>query len=134
VTPEHTRAARAILGADRWLCVEQMVVDQADATRAREIGRRGVSSYLTAPGYRANLERLGFSAAEMDAKSDRLVDALVAWGGFESIERRIAEHLEAGADHVCVQPFRADGEAGLDLELLERLAASEDVGVRATAG
>ena len=87
VTPEHTRGARAILGVDRWLCVEQMVVDQSDAVLAREIGRRAVSSYLTAPGYRSNLERLGFSVEEMDAKSDRLVDALVAWGGYEPIER-----------------------------------------------
>src|SRR6185436_3570587 len=81
VTPEHTRSARAILGPDRWLCVEQMVVAERDAGRARDVGRRAVSSYLTAPGYRANLERLGFDAGEMDAKnpSDRLVDALVAW-------------------------------------------------------
>jgi len=133
VTPEHTRGARAILGADRWLCVEQMVVDQSDAVLAREIGRRAVSSYLTAPGYRANLERLGFSAEEMDEKSERLIDALVAWGGYERIEQRIAEHFDAGADHVCVQPFSADGGAGLDFDLLERLAASERVGARATS-
>jgi probable F420-dependent oxidoreductase len=124
VTPEHTRQARAILGPDRWLCVEQMVVGERDSGRAREVGRRAVSSYLTAPGYRDNLERLGFTVEEMDAKADRLVDALVAWGGEDAIERRLAQHFAAGADHVCVQALRSDPAPGADVELLERLAAA----------
>ena len=124
VTPEHTRSARAILGTDRWLCVEQMAVDERDPARAREVGRRAIASYLTAPGYRANLERLGFTVDEMESKSDRLVDALVAWGGDEAVHRRLGEHFAAGADHVCIQALRADSAPGPDLGLLERMAAA----------
>ncbi len=122
VTPEHTRGARAILGPDRWLCVEQMAIADRDAVRAREVGRRAVASYLTAPGYRDNLQRLGFTLDDMESKSDRLVDALVAWGGDDAIHQRLDQHFAAGADHVCVQALRGDGAPGSDVELLERLA------------
>jgi probable F420-dependent oxidoreductase len=121
VTPEHTRGARAILGNDRWLCVEQMIVDERDPARARDVGRRAVASYLTAPGYRDNLARLGFTLDDIESKSDRLVDALVAWGGDDAIRRRVDEHFAAGADHVCVQALRFEG-VGPDVALLERLA------------
>jgi probable F420-dependent oxidoreductase len=124
VTPEHTRSARAILGPDRWLCVEQMILAETDPAKAREAGRRAISSYLTAPGYRDNLLRLGFTLDDVEAKSDRLVDALVAWGGDDVIGRRLDEHFAAGADHVCVQALRGDGAPGPDDHLLERLSPS----------
>jgi len=122
VTPEHTRGARAILGSDRWLCVEQMAIAERDPDRAREVGRRAVASYLTAPGYRDNLQRLGFTVDDMESKSDRLVDALVVRGDDEAIHGRMVEHFTAGADHVCVQALRGDTVPGPDVELLERLA------------
>jgi hypothetical protein len=104
------------------LCVEQMAIAERDAERAREVGRKAVASYLTAPGYRDNLARLGFTVDDMENKSDRLVDGLVVWGDDEAIQARIGEHFAAGADHVCVQALRTDGAPGPDLELLERLA------------
>jgi hypothetical protein len=99
-----------------------MAIAERDPGRARDVGRRAVASYLTAPGYRDNLERLGFTADDMEEKSDRLVDALVAWGGDEEIHQRLDQHFAAGADHVCVQALRADSAPGPDVELLERLA------------
>ena len=123
VPPEHTALARGILGEGPWLCPEQMVLLESDAAVAREVGRKAISSYLTAPGYRSNLERLGFTAEEMDAKSDHLVDALVAWGDESAIHDRIDAHYAAGADHVCVQALQV-GPRGPDLELLRRLAPS----------
>jgi hypothetical protein len=99
-----------------------MAIAEREADRAREVGRKAVASYLTAPGYRDNLQRLGFTADDMDSKSDRLVDALVAWGGDEAIYQRVVEHFAAGADHVCVQALRGDGAPGPDVEMLERLA------------
>ncbi len=123
VPPEHTALARGILGEGPWLCTEQMVLLESDAAVAREVGRKAISSYLTAPGYRNNLERLGFTTEEMDAKSDHLVDALVAWGDESAIHDRIDAHYAAGADHVCVQALQA-GQRGPDLELLGRLAPS----------
>ena len=121
VPPEHTSKARDILGADSWLAVEQMALLETDPAKARERGRAAIASYLTAPGYRKNIESLGFSAEEMDAKSDRLVDALIAWGDEEAIAARIQAHFEAGADHVCVQALSLDG-SGPDTDLLALLA------------
>jgi len=105
-TPDHTRQARAIIGPDALLAPEQMVVLETDPAEARAIGRAAVGFYLRAPGYLANLRRLGFTDddwADPKAASDRLVDAIVAWGDLDTIARRVGEHHDAGADHVCIQ-------------------------------
>lgn len=115
-TPDHTHLARGILGAAPLLAPEQMVVLSEDPQEARAIGRAALAFYLRAPGYLANLRRLGFSDtdwADPKSPSDRLVDAIVAWGGIDAIVARVREHLDAGADHVCVQALRADRELPL---------------------
>ncbi len=109
VTPEHTATAREILGAGPWLCVEQAVVLEADAAKARQIARAFLGFYLTLPNYTNNFLRLGFT--EDDSKnggSDRLIDAIVAWGTLDAVRKRIDAHLTAGADHVCIQALPAD--------------------------
>ena len=110
-TPDHTRLAREIIGPDVLLAPEQMVVLETDPGTARAIGRAAVGFYLRAPGYLANLRRLGFTDedwADPKAASDRLVDAVVAWGDVETVVRRVAEHHAAGANHVCIQVLRSD--------------------------
>jgi probable F420-dependent oxidoreductase len=105
-TPDHTYQARGIIGPDVLLAPEQMVVFENDAAVARDIARSSISFYLRAPGYLANLRRLGFTDddwANPKEASDRLVDGIVAWGDVDRIVKRITEHHEAGADHVCVQ-------------------------------
>ncbi len=112
-TPAHTAEARRVIGPDALLAPEQMVVLDADPGPARAIGRRALSFYLRAPGYLANLRRLGFGDddwADPKAPSDRLVDAIVAWGGIDAAVARVGEHLDAGADHVAVQVLRGDAE------------------------
>jgi probable F420-dependent oxidoreductase len=124
-TPAHTIEARRILGPDAVLAPEQMVVLEADSDTARAIGRRAISFYLRAPGYLANLRRLGFADddwADPKVPSDRLVDAIVAWGGLDAAVARINEHLDAGADHVAVQVLR--GDAALPVEEWRQLAAA----------
>lgn len=116
-TPEHTKEARRILGPDVLLAPEQMVVLESDPDTARAIGRRAVSFYLRAPGYLANLRRLGFSDedwADWRSPSDRLVDGIVAWGGLDAAVARVGEHLDAGADHVAVQVLRRDATLPFD--------------------
>jgi probable F420-dependent oxidoreductase len=103
VTPGHTRRAREIMGDGPLLAPEQMVILETDPARAREIARGALQIYLRAPNYVTNLQRLGFSGDDIARASDRLVDALVAWGDEEAVTRRVAEHHDAGADHVCVQ-------------------------------
>jgi probable F420-dependent oxidoreductase len=104
VTPEHTRQARAILGADKLLCVEQAAVLETNPAQARAMARRFLSIYLGLPNYADNWRRLGFTDADIaGGGSDRLVDALIVWGDETAIRARIDEHWQAGADHVCVQ-------------------------------
>jgi probable F420-dependent oxidoreductase len=110
VTPEHTRRAREILGQGPLLAPEQMAVLDTDPARAREIARGALHSYLQAPNYTANLRRLGFTADDIGQAAGRLVDALVVWGDEETIARRVAEHHQAGADHVCVQVLTGEPE------------------------
>jgi probable F420-dependent oxidoreductase len=115
-TPDHTRTARDIIGPDALLAPEQMVVLETDASAARAVGRAAVGFYLRAPGYLANLRRLGFGDDDFGdpkAASDRLVDAIVARGDVEAIARRVRAHHDAGADHVCLQVLRADRELPL---------------------
>jgi probable F420-dependent oxidoreductase len=108
-TPEHTKIARDVMGPDALLAPEQMVVLETDPTEARRIARAGMKIYLGLPNYYNNLARLGFDESDWsDGGSDRLVDAIVAWGTEEQIASRVAEHHAAGADHVCVQVLTGD--------------------------
>ena len=123
VPPAHTKRAREVMGPDALLCPEQMVLAETDATRAREIARGALKMYIQLPNYQNNLKQFGFSDADFaDGGSDKLVDEMVCWGDPEKIAAQLQAHLDAGADHVCVQSFRADGGMGPDESLLETLA------------
>lgn len=114
VTPEHTASAREIMGPDALLAPEHKVVLSTDPAEARAIGRNTVKFYLGLTNYVANLRRLGFTDDDFaDNGSDRLVDAVVAWGDAETVAAKVRAHLDAGADHVCVQVLTAgDGRHG----------------------
>lgn len=104
VTPDHTRRARAILGPGKLLAPEQAVVIETNAATARAIARTHTTTYLNLPNYVRNLRTLGFDDADFaDGGSDRLVDAIVAWGDVQAIAARVDAHVAAGADHVCLQ-------------------------------
>jgi probable F420-dependent oxidoreductase len=112
VPPEHTVRARAILGSGRLLAPEQAVVLETDAIKARDIARAHMAIYLGLPNYVNNLKRLGFRDADIDnGGSDRLVDAIVAWGDVDAVAARVRAHHAAGADHVCIQVLDADPRA-----------------------
>ncbi|WIX88440.1 TIGR03620 family F420-dependent LLM class oxidoreductase [Amycolatopsis sp. DG1A-15b] len=104
VPPEHTALARERLGPGKYLAVEQAVILDAPPEAAREAAREHVGLYVRqAPHHQANLRRLGFTDTDLaDGGSDRLVDAIVATGE-QAAAARIQAHLDAGADHVCVQ-------------------------------
>jgi probable F420-dependent oxidoreductase len=104
VTPEHTAGARKLIGPDALLAPEQGVVLESDPARARELARQALSIYLQLPNYVNSWRRLGFSAEDVSGGgSDRLVDALFAWGDATAIRDRVQAHFDAGADHVCIQ-------------------------------
>ncbi|MBJ19868.1 MAG: TIGR03620 family F420-dependent LLM class oxidoreductase [bacterium] len=123
VPPAHTKHAREVMGPDALLCPEQMVLAETDAGRARESARNALKMYIRLPNYQNNLKQFGFNDADFeDGGSDQLVDAMVCWGEPDEIAALVQEHLDAGADHVCIQTLRADGGAGPDEELLQALA------------
>jgi probable F420-dependent oxidoreductase len=107
-TADHTHRAREVLGDGPLLLPEQTVILCDDADEARAIGTGWLRRYLAMPNYTNNLLRLGFSPDDVASVSDRLFDALIAWGDEEAVSRRVNEHLSAGADHVCVQVLTAD--------------------------
>lgn len=109
VTPEHTAIAREALGPDKAVLPEQAVVLETDPAAARAVARGHLAGYLALPNYANNWKRIGFTDDDVsDGGSDRLVDALVAWGDEAAIVARIEEHRAAGADHVCVQVLTED--------------------------
>jgi probable F420-dependent oxidoreductase len=104
VPPEHTRLAREELGPDALIATEVAVVVETDAEVARKAARAYAKLYLGASNYRRNLRRLGFADDDIDGGgSDRLIDAVIPHGTPEEIAETVRAHLDAGADHVCVQ-------------------------------
>ncbi|WP_030549080.1 TIGR03620 family F420-dependent LLM class oxidoreductase [Streptomyces exfoliatus] len=113
VPVEHTARAREIMGPDAFLGVEQAVVLDTDLSRARQLATAHVAGYVAmAPHQQANVRRLGFGDEDIvGGPSRRLVDAIVAYGDADAIRRRVRQHLDAGADHVCLQVLTADPAA-----------------------
>jgi len=110
--PAHTAFARGVLGEEKLLAPELMVVLDDDPDAAREIARATAARYLALPNYANNLRRLGFSDEELQgAGSDRLLEAVICIGDEAAIETRVAAHLYAGADHVCIQVLTSDATA-----------------------
>jgi probable F420-dependent oxidoreductase len=103
VTPDHSALARQILGPDALLAPEQGVILETDPALAREKARTVIGHYAQLPNYVNSWLALGFTNEEISTGSDRLADALFAWGTPERIAARVNEHLAAGADHVCLQ-------------------------------
>jgi probable F420-dependent oxidoreductase len=103
-TPEHTAQARELIGASAFLAPEHKVVLTTDAEKARAVGRKALAIYLGLSNYLNNWKRLGFTDEDVARPgSDRLVDAVVAYGSADAIAARLTEHLDGGADHVPVQ-------------------------------
>jgi probable F420-dependent oxidoreductase len=123
VPPEHTAEARRILGPAKLLCPEVWVLLETEADKARSAARQALAPYLKLDNYVNNWRRLGFSDDDLaGGGSDRFIDANVAWGSEDAIRRRIQEHWDAGADHVCIQSINPDGSRRPDHKVLALLA------------
>lgn len=125
VIPEHNAIARDVLGPDRLLAPEVGVVLETDPHKARDIARAGISMYFGLPNYVNNWRRFGFTDQDVTAPgSDRLIDALVAWGDEDAIAEKLRAHRDAGADHIAVQVLCGErgGEVSFPIEAWRRLA------------
>lgn len=110
-TPEHTGTARQLVGNTVFLAPEHKVVLTTDAAQARAVDRKFIDFYLGLSNYVNNWLKLGFTEDDVRKPgSDRLIDALVAYGTPDQIARRLGEHHEAGADHVAIQVLRPSRE------------------------
>ncbi|WP_410614502.1 TIGR03620 family F420-dependent LLM class oxidoreductase [Amycolatopsis sp. lyj-109] len=113
VTPEHTRRARAILGAGKLLLPGHFALVEPDADRARTVARSAPpGTALGVANYANNLRRLGYTDDDLTG-SDRLIDALVAHGDPATVATRLLAHRDAGADHIGVSPLGDDPLATL---------------------
>lgn len=124
-TPEHTAMARGILGPDKLLLVEQKIMLERDPVISRAIGKGLATGLATMPNYRNSMLRMGYTPDDFEGEgSDRLADALLAWGDEAAIRQRIKEHHHAGADQVCLQVMPKSGEllTREDEEVLELLS------------
>jgi probable F420-dependent oxidoreductase len=122
--PEHTAMARDILGEGPLLAPEQMVVIDTDLDRARNVARTNMARYLRLPNYSNNLLRCGFTQTDINDMSDRLVDGIVACGDIDATVRRVQEHLDAGADHVCIQVLVAENDLDITIGQWHELAGA----------
>jgi probable F420-dependent oxidoreductase len=122
--PEHTEAAREILGPDPWLCPEVKVVLDANPSTARAAARAAGGPNIALPNYQKNWRNYGFEDADFaDGGSDRLIDGTVAWGKQADVERFLQSHFDAGATQVCIHFVNPEGsDAGLHWEAIEALA------------
>jgi probable F420-dependent oxidoreductase len=122
-TTEQVAGYRQALGPRPWLCAVQLVMLETDAAKARAGARRYMQIYLAIDHYLHRLRKLGFNGHDFaNGGSDRLVDAIIAWGSEGQIRERIDAQFRAGANHVCIVPLRSDGGLGADMRGLEALA------------
>ena len=122
VTPAYTTTARGILGADSTLIVDQLVVLDTDAARARETARGPLRFLSGVGGYAAGFLRMGFTETDIADLSDRLVDELVSWGDADTIAAQASRHLAAGADQVVLGVLN-DGDQPSPIEVARQLAS-----------
>ena len=120
--PEHTAMARDILGQGPLLAPEQMVVIDGDLDRARSVARANMAHYLKLPNYANNLLRCGFTQTDIEDMTDRLVDGIVACGDLDVTVDRVQQHLDAGADHVCIQVLTAENDLDVAVDRWHMLA------------
>src|SRR4029077_10658614 len=113
ITPERTAQIRAEIGPDKMICVQQISMLEKDASVARTAIRGLIRFYLGLPNYLQSLRLMGFDDADFaNGGSDRLVDAMVAWGDEQAIRDRVAAQYKAGATHVRITVVRSEGSAG----------------------
>jgi probable F420-dependent oxidoreductase len=123
---EHTRFARERLGSGKLVAPELACVLDTDVDRARATARQYAKLYLGLSNYTNNLLRFDFTEADLaDGGSDRLIDAIIPHGSAEDIAAAAREHIEAGADHVCLQTV---GVQGVPVEQWTELASALGLG------
>jgi probable F420-dependent oxidoreductase len=109
--PSQTREQRTTLGPGALIAPEQTVILDTDPNAGRRVARKFLDAYLGMANYTTTMQRGGFTAEDVaGGGSDRLVDAIVVHGDAAILAAAVRAHLDAGADHVCVQVQPAEGD------------------------
>jgi probable F420-dependent oxidoreductase len=123
VTPEHTARARAAMGDDGLVVVEQKFCLEQDPAKALELARGELARYMVLPNYRNNWLSLGFTQDDLaNGGNERFLNAMVVWGDEGTVRARVQAHRDAGADHVCIQPVHAPGDLAAAKRMLSAMA------------
>jgi alkanesulfonate monooxygenase SsuD/methylene tetrahydromethanopterin reductase-like flavin-dependent oxidoreductase (luciferase family) len=85
-----------------------MVIPVTDREAARRTAAEPLNFLAKVGGYRRNLMRQGFSEADIDSVSDRLLDGITAWGSVDAIAARVGQYRAAGADQVVLRILGVD--------------------------
>jgi len=118
-TPELTARVRAAVGPGKSVYVIQKMLLETDAAKARAVGRAMFSFYTRLPNYANSIRTLGFSDEDLaNGVSDRLVDALLAWGTEEKLRDALEAQFKAGADHIVILPL-AVGDTAKGVPLID---------------
>jgi probable F420-dependent oxidoreductase len=111
--PEHTRWARELVGPDTWICTAQHVCNTTDPILARAAARKALEYYFVTPNHYRNWLRVGYTKDDLEnGGSDRLIDALVAWGTESQIRDRVQQHFDAGATQVIINSINIESING----------------------
>ena len=108
--PAHTKFARERLGPSALVAPELAVVVDDDHLSAKIAAREYAHFYLGLSNYTSNLLRFGFTEDDLEnGGSERLIDEIVPQGSAAQLAPAVQSHLDAGADHVCVQVVGSQG-------------------------
>ena len=119
---EHTARTRDGVGTDTLVTPMTMCLLCEDSDQARSLARKAIGYYTGLDYYHRAWRTLGFDDADFaNGGSDRLVDAIVAWGSIDDIRRRLVEQQAAGTDRVVVIPLNPAGGGNPDWNLLQQL-------------
>jgi probable F420-dependent oxidoreductase len=122
-TPKHTAEAAKILGPDKWCAIEQKVTLETDPVKARALGRKELSRYLTLDNYRNSWLWMGFTEADLsNGGSDQFIDQMMLWGDAAKVKQGLRAHFAAGANHVAIQPVHDEGDIAARDHILTMLA------------
>ena len=124
VTPAQAAMCRKVMPAGKAAICEQKVCLTDDPVAARKVASASLNFYLSAPNYRNNWLRLGFTEADLSGGgSERFLDAMVMWGDAKTLKRKLQAYFDQGADQVVIQTLRSDGAPGPDWAAVEALAS-----------
>jgi probable F420-dependent oxidoreductase len=111
VTPDYCAKTRSVIGKDNLLAPYVPVVLTSDRDDAHAVAGQWLGQFIGMPSYNSCLRTQGFTDVDLtDGPSERLIDAVTAWGDLDAIAARTRAYYDAGANHVALHVLGATTE------------------------